>query len=87
LPESVLLVLNDEKTGQSLFIKTQKMSRTDVGGYFKQPALDLAGYSATVDMSAMRGNYRLGLAYTEGNSIKICPQIKVMATINEGILS
>lgn len=87
LPESVLLVLNDEKTGKSLFITTKKMSRTDVGVYFKQPALDLAGYTATVDMSAMRGNYRLGLAYTEGNSIKICPQFKVMATINEGIIS
>ncbi|KTC93486.1 hypothetical protein [Legionella cincinnatiensis] len=81
LPESVLLVLTDNK-GKNTFIRTKPTQRPDVGAYFKNPIFDSSGYTATADVSGVRGDYKLGLAYIEDNSIKICPQFKISGTFN-----
>lgn len=76
LPESVLLVLTDSQ-GKNIFIQANSMKRSDIGASFKDSKLDASGYTSIADVSSIRGNYTLGLAYTEANKIKICPQFKV----------
>ncbi|KTD14148.1 hypothetical protein Lgra_0758 [Legionella gratiana] len=76
LPESVLLVLTDNK-GKNIFIQTKSMQRPDIGVSFKDSKLDASGYTSIADVSAIRGKYTLGLAYTEKRNIKICPQFKI----------
>lgn len=79
LPESVLLVLTDDK-GKNTFIKTKVTSRTDVGEAFKNSTLNATGYKTIADVSNLQGSYRLRLAYTEKNVIKICPQFVIPGT-------
>lgn len=80
LPDSVLLVLKSSKGGNT-FIETHKTPRPDVGAYFKKPTLNPSGYESTADVSAIVGNYTLGVAFAEGNHIEICPQFKVPADL------
>lgn len=82
LPESVLLVLTDSK-GKNIFIKTRPILRPDVGKYYKNSMLDASGYVTTVDVSGIEGNYTLGVAYKEKNSIKICPQFKISGAFGQ----
>lgn len=76
VPESVLFVLTDSK-GQNVFISTRYHERPDVGIFFKNAKLNSSGYISSADVSALNGDYILGLAYTEGKFIKICPEFKV----------
>jgi hypothetical protein len=73
------LVLKSE-AGDSFFIPTRNMARPDVGAYFKQPALDSSGFTTSVDISSIQGAFTLGLAYTEGSTLKLCPRIAIPAT-------
>lgn len=76
LPESVLLVLTDSH-GKRIFIQTKSMQRPDIGVSFKDSKLNDSGYTTIANVSSISGNYTLGLAYTEENNIKICPQFKI----------
>lgn len=76
LPDSVLLVLSDNK-GKNIFFNTRPTPRPDVGAHFKKPTLDSAGYTSTFDVSSIGGDYTLGLAFTERGHIKLCPQFKI----------
>ncbi|PIJ81519.1 hypothetical protein BLD46_12720 [Erwinia sp. OLMTSP26] len=73
LPDKVYVMLSDADGKRYLF-NTQRMSRPDVGAYFKQPLLDSSGYVLTADVSKLNGDYRLGLAYSSDNELFICPQ-------------
>jgi hypothetical protein len=79
LPESVLLVLSDGE-GRKIFFNARQTPRPDVGAFFKNPALSSAGFASTVDVSMIGGDYLLGLAFAEGDRIKICPQFKIPGT-------
>lgn len=72
VPESVLLVLS-EGQGRQHFFKTRRTPRPDVGVHFKDPALAAAGYATKVDVRSLDGEYTLGLAYREGDQIRLCP--------------
>jgi len=85
LPDSVLLVLKD-RNGLNTFIDTQKMPRPDVGVHFNNQTLDFAGFVSTADVSGIVGNYSLGLAFVEGDYVKICPEFSVPGTF-KGITS
>lgn len=82
IPDSVLLVLTDSE-GKNIFIKTRPTPRPDVGKYYKNSMLETSGYVTTADISGIDGNYILGLAYKERNSIKICPQFKIFGTFGK----
>ncbi|MGQ3887945.1 hypothetical protein ACQUW5_02790 [Legionella sp. CNM-1927-20] len=79
LPQSTLLVLRD-KAGKTIFIKTHKMLRPDVGNYYKNPVLANSGYTSFADVAKISGTYSLGLAFLEESQIKICPQFNTMVT-------
>lgn len=85
LPNSVLLVLRDDD-GKSTFIETRKTPRPDVGAHFQKPALDSSGYVSTADVSRIVGTYTLGLAFAEGDYIKLCPEFKILGSF-KGIKS
>ncbi len=72
VPESVLLVLSDDQ-GRQHFFNTRKTPRPDVGIHFKDPVLAAAGYVSKIDVRSLDGEYTLGLAYREGEHIRLCP--------------
>ncbi len=82
LPEAVYIVLTDGQ-GNHKYIKTHQTARPDVGAYFKKAELNDSGYSTTADISALEGQYILGLAIRESNKIRICPQFKIQLTITK----
>ncbi len=57
--------------------------RKDVGAYFNNPELAKAGYASMVDISTLDGQYTLGLAIKNANTMQICPQFKIPVTINQ----
>jgi hypothetical protein len=76
LPQEVFLVLTNSD-GKRIFIKTRQMPRPDVGEYFKKPLLDTSGYVSYADVSKIKGEYTLGLAYLEEDHIQICPEFNI----------
>jgi hypothetical protein len=71
VPGSLVLVLSNDE-GQSIFFKAKRTPRPDVGAYFKQPAMDMSGYAAAADLTGLKGEYTLGLAYPEGDHYELC---------------
>lgn len=74
--DTIMLVLTDA-SGYRSFVETQPTSRPDVGNAFKNKQLDSSGYSATVDVSKLKGQYTLGLAYKLNNEINICQKFNI----------
>jgi len=73
VPETVYLVLTDDH-GRNLLFRTRRTGRPDVGKYFGEAALDVSGFAATIDVSAIRGDFFLGLAYLDNGRIVMCPR-------------
>lgn len=82
LPESVYIVLTNEE-GKHQFVKTHKTARSDVGAYFKKPELNDSGYKVMADISALKGQYTLGLAIKVSDKILMCPQFNIPVTITQ----
>lgn len=80
LPEKVYLVLTN-RDGKRMFIDTKPMARPDVGTAFKNADLASSGYTASADVSTLKGEYLLELAYQDGGSLHICPQFKIPGVI------
>jgi hypothetical protein len=80
LPEKVYLVLTN-RDGQRMFIDTKPMARPDVAAGFKNADLAASGYTASADVSTLKGEYVLELAYQDGGSLRICPQFKIPGVI------
>ncbi|STX50450.1 Uncharacterised protein [Legionella busanensis] len=78
LPQSTFLVLSN--TRETIFIKTHKMLRIDVGNYYKNRALDNSGYASFADVTKISGTYTLGLAFLEKDQIKICSKFNTLIT-------
>nr|VFJ67904.1 MAG: hypothetical protein BECKFW1821C_GA0114237_101317 [Candidatus Kentron sp. FW] len=81
VPDGVYLVLTG-KNGERYLIKTNKVPRPDVGAHFKKSRLDASGYEVIADISTLKGRYALGLAYTDNEFIKLCPQSNIIAEFN-----
>jgi hypothetical protein len=82
LPEAVYVVLTDAQ-GKHKYLRTRVTFRPDLGAHFKKPELNKSGYITMADISALEGQYTLGLAIKQTNKIKICPQFKILATITK----
>lgn len=79
---AVYVVLTDVQ-GKHKYLRTHATPRPDVGAYFKKPELNESGYATTADISALEGQYNLGLAVKQFNQIKICPQFNIGTTISK----
>ena len=73
VPEAVFVALSDEQ-GRRLLFRARRTPRPDVGRYFDEAALDASGFAATIDVSAIRGDFFLGLAYLDNGRIVMCPR-------------
>ncbi|MBP2194650.1 hypothetical protein [Pantoea cypripedii] len=82
VPDKVYLVLSGNE-GKRYFFDTERKTRPDVGDYFKQPLLNSSGYETTADVSNLNGDYQLGLAYSRGNDLFVCPQFNVPVKISQ----
>lgn len=82
MPDSMLLVFTDEN-GQRTFFPAKRKARPDVAAYFKKPGLMMAGYTTAADVSTLKGRYTMGLAYADGDSIKVCPLPKASVVLGE----
>lgn len=82
VPESTVLVLSDNKGG-NLYFPTRKKPRPDVAAYFKKPALDMVGYTADANVTAVEGDYTLGLGYVSGEQLELCPQPKIPVVLGD----
>lgn len=80
LPESTFIVLKNGK-GAPTFIQTERISRPDVGEYFKRSRLSEAGCTGLLDLSAMQGQYTLGLAKAGNGTIEMCDSLKIDITV------
>jgi len=66
-------VLTDDQ-GRNLLFRTRRTARPDVGKYFGEAALGASGFAATIDASAIRGDFFIGLAYLDNGRIVMCPR-------------
>lgn len=80
VPSSRLFVVTNN-SGQRTYFPVQRAPRPDVAAYFKKPALDMAGYTVTADVSGLKGEYSLGLAYKKGDHVELCPLPKARVLI------
>ena len=83
LADKTFVVLTDA-LGNRRFWRTRTMPRPDVADAFHRPALVVAGFSATIDVAALRGKYVLSLAREYGGGVQQCKDIEVPITIGEG---
>jgi hypothetical protein len=81
IPENIHLIISDER-GRRWFLDAVKSSRPDVGNHFQQPLLDLSGYKIFADVSGLKGNYSLTLAYSNGGDFFSCSQFNIPISIN-----
>ena len=79
--DSTLMVLRDSAGGYK-FINTRKTARPDVGAHFKKPALDHSGFESTADLKAIEGDYMLGLAYMDGDQVRVCSNFNIPIRVN-----
>jgi len=79
--DSVLLVLRDT-LGKYRLIGSTRAMRPDVGAHFKKSKLDASGFELMADVGAISGDFMLGLAYTEGDQVQICPQFNIPVRFN-----
>ena len=80
LPEAVYVLLTDRQ-GNHKYLKTHLILRPDVGEYYNRPALNASGFETIADISALEGQYTLGLAMKQSGKIQRCRQFKIPATI------
>jgi hypothetical protein len=72
LPDAAVLFLIDDKGNQSFF-QTRRTVRPDVGTAFGKPELNNSGYTTSLDVSTLTGQFTLGLAARELGNIEMCP--------------
>jgi len=78
--DSTHLVLTNSK-GEHLFIDTKRTNRPDVGLHFNKPSLSSSGFTSAANVSDLKGDYVLGLAYSTNNKLFLCPHFKVSIEI------
>ena len=80
LPEAVYVVLTDSQ-GRHKFLRTRQIIRPIVGAHYNSLSLNKSGYSTSADISALEGEYTVGLSYKISGNVLICPEFKVPVTI------
>jgi len=60
---------------QGAFVVSLKSDlRADVAEYFKKPQMRMAGYSSIIDLTGLRGHYKLTMGIEQNGHILKCPQ-------------
>ncbi len=67
------IVLLTNPAGETFFLYGRKISRENVGKYFKQPKMVNSGFVTRGDAASFQGNWTLNLAYLEDGVLCVCP--------------
>jgi hypothetical protein len=80
LPDAAKWILHDAAQDEYKYmIPVKRTQRPDVGAHFKKEQLNGAGYSVMADVSSLRGEYSLMLAYEDQGNLIVCPQYRIPA--------
>ena len=82
VPDDIFITLKNRK-GIIKYVKTRRTPRNDVKVYFKQPAMPDVGFTTTADVTALKGEYVLGLDRGYKGKLVQCAQFNVPIKINE----
>lgn len=77
----VYVILTDAQDRRHL-VPAQSVDRPDVASAFNNRKLDGAGYMVNIDISGLRGNYKLGLGFDNGEGMKMCSQFALDGVLN-----
>ena len=78
--DKTYLTLTDEK-GKRIFILTSGEQRPDIGVAFKNPALNAGGFNGLLELSSLKGTYKLGMGGLRGSEFVSCSQFDVPVTV------
>jgi hypothetical protein len=72
ITENAIVLLTNLKD-ETYYMKGHKISRENVGKYFKQPKMANSGFITRGDVSSFEGNWTVKLAYLEDGVLCVCP--------------
>jgi hypothetical protein len=81
LPDSVRVVLR-KRDGGATFFQTRRVQHVWAGKHFKNQNLASSGFTSTLDVSNLSGDYQLGLALVVGDRIEVCQEFDIPVSIN-----
>lgn len=81
-PDDMFVTLKNRK-GVIKYIKTRRTPRNDVKVYFKQPGMQDVGFSTYADVTALNGEYVLGLARGYKGRLVQCVEGNIPVKIGE----
>ena len=79
--DKIYVTLTDRE-GKRRFIATHIQNRPDVASAYNQPGLSVAGYQTNIDISALKGNYKLGMAGIHNDVLFSCTQFDIPLILN-----
>lgn len=79
-PDDIFVTLKNQK-GIIKYIETRRTPRNDVKIYFQQPTMPDIGFSTTFDVTALNGEYILGLARGYKGKLVQCQQFSIPVII------
>jgi hypothetical protein len=82
VPDDIFVTLKNQ-SGITRYIETRRTPRNDVKVFFQQPAMPDVGYSTTIDVTALNGEYVLGLARGYKGELEQCQQFNIPLIIGE----
>jgi len=82
VPQKVIISLTDA-TGAVETILAQKTQRGDINAHFNKPDMPDAGFKAAIDLSRLKGDYTLGLARLDHDTLQKCSQFSVPLKISQ----
>lgn len=80
-PDRIFVTLKDT-SGVSKYLETQRTPRSDVKMHFKRPTMPDVGYTTTVDVTRLNGEYMLGLARGYRGKLAQCQHFNVSVKIS-----
>lgn len=78
--DAIYITLTD-KNHHHRFVASSKNSRGDLVAVFGKPELENAGYVANVDISGLRGDYKVSLSGRTGDQIFVCRNLQRPLTL------
>ena len=68
--------------GVVMYVRTRSAPRNDVKAGLKNPGMPDAGYNARMDVTGMRGEYKIGLVRGYGGRLEVCTPFEVRLVID-----
>ena len=82
-PDDIFVTLKSP-SGTTEYVETHRTPRNDVNVYFKQLAMPDVGFTTTIDITALNGEYVLGLAMGYKGKLGQCEQFNIPLKIGDG---